>query len=613
MKKRNLIIFLWVILLPLFQTSCLDDYLDKAPEAGLTEDDVFSKYENFKLFFDAVYKGKNSSSQNVNIQTAYSLYFSFWDQKYTWDALTDMCDQGRIMESQTIKAGQIGSLVNKFTYDGARRPILLSMFTIIRISNLALEKIDRLQDATEEDKADFIAQAHFVRAFAHFTLFKIWGPMPYLTKALGPSDQWDIPRLSKHETLMKIAADMDTAAIYFEKAGMMRRDNPVPGGAGHLNNDNLFRPNGVTAKAMKGRVLLYAASPLNNELGKKDWEAAAAANWEAIQLAEKWGYFLYPAADYKLNFVGTRYSDEEIWGWSAETKAYNSSDLCGLQNGIFAGTKSSFSGENPTQNTVDKFETKWGDPLNTESERQAAAAAGHYNEQDPYTDRDPRFYIDILYNTAPIAGYGTAKIYYELSNGVPKYAELLDQSYAGVTHTGYYDRKLLGDQSVKNKLQPLMTDPIIRLAELYLNYAEAANEAYGPNTPAPGADMTAVQAINKIRNRIGMPDVLSQYTGSTDTFRPRIKNERTIELCFEGHYYFDIRRWMDAPSVMTGPVIGMDIEKVSQSSTYPTGYKYTRLALPANRQTHWKDAMYYLPFNVEDGYKMTKFVPNVNW
>ena len=148
MKKRNIIIFLSVFLVSLLQTSCLNSYLDKAPESGLTEQDVFTKYENFKSFFDAVYKGQNSSKQNVDIQTAFSLYFSFWDQKYTWDALTDMSDMGRIMDAQTIKGGQIGSLVNKFTYDGARRPILQSMFTIIRISNMALQKIDLLQNAT---------------------------------------------------------------------------------------------------------------------------------------------------------------------------------------------------------------------------------------------------------------------------------------------------------------------------------------------------------------------------------------------------------------------------------------------------------------------------------
>lgn len=613
MKKRYSIIFFCAGLMMLFMTSCLDSYLDKAPDAGLTNEDVFTKYANFKLFFDAVYQGQNSSKQNVNIKNAFPLYFAFWDQKYTLEALTDMSDVGRIMDSQTIKAGQIGPLVNKFTTDGARRPIELSMFTIIRICNMTLQKINKLTDATEEEKADFIAQAYFCRGFAHFTLCKFWGGMPYITKVLGPDDEWDIPRLSNHETLIKVAADMDSALFFFEKAGMMRRDNPVLGGAGHLNNDNLFRPNGVTALAMKGRALLYAASPLNNELGKTDWENAAKANWAALDTAINWGYFMYPQASYKLNFIGTRYSDEEIWGWSAETRSYNDGALSAYQNGVFAGTKTSFSGENPTQNTVDKFETKWGDPLNTDADRQAAIALGHYSEQNPYANRDPRFYVDILYNTASIAGYGTAKIYYQMVNGVPQYGELLDQTYSGITHTGYYERKRLGDQSVKNKLQPLTTDPILRITELYLNYAEAANEAYGPNAAAPGATMTAVDAINQVRTRMSMPNVLSQYTGSTEAFRPRIKNERNIELCFEGHYYFDIRRWMDAPTIMTGPIMGMDIEKVPVSATYPTGYKYTRLPLPSNRQCHWKDAMYYLPFDVSDSYKMTKFVQNAYW
>ena len=92
------------------------------------------------------------------------------------------------------------------------------------------------------------------------------------------------------------------------------------------------------------------------------------------------------------------------------------------------------------------------------------------------------------------------------------------------------------------------------MGELYLNYAEAANEAYGPQyrcTQMPS--MTAVQAINVIRNRIGQPDVLAQFKADKDIFRSRIKNERTIELCFEGHYYHDIRRWKDAPVVMAGP------------------------------------------------------------
>lgn len=613
---KRIIALLSISLTVLF-SSCLESYLDKSPESGLTTEDIFTKYDNFKKFFNAVYDGRQldgTTWRDYNIKCGYPLYFGFWDQKYSWEGITDCADMGRYMEGQTFKSGQVSAFVNKYTYDRARRPILGSMFVAIRTCNLALKNIKMLQ-ADQADIDDLIAQAHFVRAFAHFELFRLWGPMPYLTKVLGPEDQWDIARLSKYETCAAIAADMDTAVTYFTKAGRMRRDNPVPGGAGHLTHSEQARPNGVAAKAYKARALLYAASPLNNDKGQKAWEDAAKANWEAIETAKQFGYELLPLAKYKDNLIGVNYTNEQLWAWAAGTQAYNAGNLQGFMNGVFAGAKTGNSGECPTQNFVDKFETKFGEPLNTQADRDAAIAAKHYNEQDPYKDRDPRFYIDIIYNQAPITGWtnGKAQIYYEMKSGVANYAQLVDQTYAGITRTGYYTRKNWGEQSVNNKISPLYTMPLIRLAELYLNYAEAANEAYGPNGMAPGASMTAVQAINLIRTRVGQPDVLAKYTGSKDDFRPRIQNERNIELSFEGHYYFDIRRWKTAPVAYAGPLMGMDIEKVAVSTTYPTGFKHTRVPLSADRQSNWKDAMYYLPFNTEDTYKMKKFVSNEVW
>lgn len=618
------IIYLAVVLVMI--CSC-EDYLDKAPESGLSEEEVFTKYVNFNAYFNSVYTGmvyypgvphlggQLSGTFNYNLKTTFYHYFVTWGQKYTFESLTDMSDVGRLEFAQPIKSGDIAADIYKFCYSGAHRPILRSMFMAIRVANNTLKNIDRLQDATQQDKDDLIAQAHFVRAYAHFELVRIWGGMPYVTHVIDADDEWDLVRLSRHATLNKIAADLDTAVVFFEKAGRMRRD-PGPGQAGHLNHPNQDRPNGVAAKAFKGRALLYAASPLNNERGLTDWEAAAKANWEAIQVAEQYQYELLSAENYKLNYTGTRYTNEQLWGYYPGYYAYNAGALGTITNGIFAGSKGGFSGEMPLQNFVDKFETKWGDPLNTEADRDAAIQLGHYKDQDPYANRDPRFYIDVIYNTAPLPGYGTAKIYYEIgTDGLPKYGELLDQTYIAVTSTGYYMRKRWGGQSTKNRTRPDHTDPIIRLGELYLNYAEAANEAYGPNTPAPGAAMTAVQAINKVRNRIGQPDVQSAYTTSKDLFRTRIKNERTVELCFEGgHYFYDIRRWKDAPAAMANaPLMKMDIEKVPVSQTYPTGYKYTRSPMPANRQSQWKDAMYFFPFPVEESYKMKNFVPNEQW
>jgi hypothetical protein len=160
--------------------------------------------------------------------------------------------------------------------------------------------------------------------------------------------------------------------------------------------------------------------------------------------------------------------------------------------------------------------------------------------------------------------------------------------------------------------KPYMTDPLIRLGEVYLNYAEAANEAYGPTGSAPGG-ITAIDAVNVIRTRATLPPLTSQYTGSKEALRAKIKLERTVELCFEGyHHYFDIRRWKDAPIVMTETLEAINAEKVTVNSTYPTGYKYTRSLLPADRQARWKDAMYYLPLDADDYYKMKNFDTSLN-
>lgn len=550
--------------------------------------------------------------ENSNIQVAFTVYFNAGSRKFSIEQMTDFCDNGREREHQPIKTGNMGNNITLLYDDINQRPQFTPMFRIIRICNTALKNVNRLKDIDQAEKDDIIGQAHFVRAFAHYNLFRWWGPMPYITHVIGPYDQWDIPRLTKHETCMRIAADFDTAAIYFEKANKMRRDNPVVGGAGHLNHPDMFRPNGTAAKGFKSRILVYAASPLNNELGTKDWEEAAKASWEALQIALDNGYQLLSAANYKQNFIGANYSNEQLWGNALGEIGHSSGFVGYLINGVFLGVKGNTCADCPTQNAVDYYETKWGDPLNTQAARDAATALGHYDEQNPYANRDPRFYHDIIHNEASIPGFGTAKIYYENVGGTVRYGDLLNQEYTGLTATGYYSRKLWGEQSVKNNITPLHTDPIIRLAELYLNYAEAANEAYGPNSPAPGATLTAVQAINRLRQRHGQADVLLQLAQNTEVFRQRIRNERVVELSFEGHYYFDTRRWMVAPTLMKGPLIGMTIEKVPVSPQYPIGYKHTRVPIPPNKQSSWKDEQYYFPFAEQDYFTMRKFDVSLN-
>lgn len=598
--KKYIILFLCICLGPLFLTSCLEKYLDKAPESGLNENLVFSKYANTKSYFDNVY-GTVWNAAPLKID---------WSGNMCMDGITDWADMGRIIYTGYYKLGPLGDIMQ----EDFGKNILDPFPKNIRICNMLLQNIGRLTDGKQEDIDDLIGQAHFIRAFCHFELFRYWGGWPYITKPLGNADSWDIPRLSKHETMVRVAADMDTAYTYFEKAGKIRRD-PLPGQAGNLNAPDQNRPSGVTAKAYKSRALLYTASPLNNELGVKDWEEAAKASWEAIQKAEQNGYSLQTVVDYTKNYWGTTYTNEQLWANYYGTSKYSDTyPNKMLLNAVFGNSASSFAGIDPTQGAVDCFETRWGDPLNTQAQRDAATALGHYNEQNPFVDRDPRLAIDIIYNTAPIPGYTTAKIYFDASSGTSVGSELIPNTgYAGITRTGYYQRKLWGGQSVKNNVSVQYTYLMIRLGELYLNYAEAANEAYGPNTAAPGATMSAVDAINKIRNGTGrwttaqMAPVQDQFKTNTDALRPRIRNERKVELCFEGHYYFDIRRWMEAPVTMGSPMMGNIAEKVTTSPTYPTGYKYTRTTLSPERQCRWIDAMYYLPFRQVDYFKMKNF------
>ena len=613
--KKTILHILAAAAISLSSVSCLNAYLDRSPEAGLTEDDIFTKYANYKSFFYSVYAGAD-----FNIRAHYPLWFHGNNQKLTLESLTDMCDMSRIQRSQPGKQGDGSTLIWAIGYnsESASKTAKVSYsWKCLRVCNTAIANIDRIQDATQKEKEDLLAQAYFVRAFIHFELFRIYGSLPYVDKVLGADDEWDLPRLDDVSFCRRCADDFQTAADHFKAASLMRRD-PVSG-SGHLAAPDQDKPNGVAALAFKGRALLYAASPLSNPSGDKSlWEAAAIANWEALDMALAHGYILLPKDSYTNNFYGTRYTDEQLWAYtSGSTTHYNNDRVQAFVGYPFSNNAFS-SAQCPTQNFVDKFETSGGYPLNTAEDRAVAVSAGQYNEQDPYKNRDPRLDFVVIYNQKPLRGYGNASLYVNGDGSLPSESLLRKRegSTDGVSETFYYEQKRTGNLSNKGEQNVLLTDPIIRLAELYLNYAEAANEAYGPSGAAPGATLTAVEAVNAVRDRVGMPAVLDAYTVSADAFRPRIKNERAVELCFEGyHYYCDIRRWKDAPAIGRSRLYGMRATKLdAPTSSYPTGFRYDRFELPDNRQIAWEnDGMYYIQFQPSDLLKMKNYVPNQTW
>jgi len=177
-------------------------------------------------------------------------------------------------------------------------------------------------------------------------------------------------------------------------------------------------------------------------------------------------------------------------------------------------------------------------------------------------------------------------------------------------------RKFWNNNSTKNQnTATTWAEPLCRLSELYLTYAEAANEAYGPNGSAPGATLNALQALNRIRTKSGMPNVRAEFTGSTAALRPRIWNERNVEMAFEAQcYYDDVRRWKILPEVMGSKLIAIIPQRLTTPDPkWPDGFSYTRTELPADRQPAWEEGMYYLPFLNADALKMKNFVANPVW
>lgn len=610
------------IILALFATLCIVScgYLDKAPDAGLSEEEVFGKYANFKKYFYSVYSGAN-----FNIRCHYPLIFAGNNQKFTLEGCTDMCDMTRLQRCQPVKLGDGSQAIWTVGYNSGdsnspNTAKVSNSTKCIRVCNMAINHIDNIQDCTTEERYDLLGQAYFVRAYTHLEIFRLYGAIPYINKVLGANDEWDLPAEKPVDFLLRCADDFDMAYDCFRQAGKIRRDS-----GGSLSDPDQDKPNGCAALAMKGRALLYAASPLNNtDNDAQLWEKAAKANMEAIDVALANSYKLLAFSQYTNNFYGTKYTNEQIWAYSSgSSSSYKSSWLQAYIGYPFTADKFS-SAQCPTQNFIDKFETAGGYPLNTAQQRAAAVAAGQYNDQDPFgqvdgaVKRDPRFYKIIVFNGCEIQGY-TSNIYVDELGNVPTgVSSLLATNNEGsVTSTFYYENKRTGNLSQKGNQNVILTDPIIRLAELYLNYAEAANEAYGPTAVPDYTTLSAVDALNVVRERAQMPGVLEEYTASADLLRDRIKNERAVELCFEGyHYYCDIRRWKDAPDIYRSTLYGLRVVKLDAgvSAEYPTGFKYERFALPSNRQIAWKnDGMYYMQFQNSDLQKMKNYVPNQTW
>ena len=403
------------------------------------------------------------------------------------------------------------------------------------------------------DQADFdvalknrmIGEVKALRAFSYFRLISFFGGVPLITEPFTLEDNFDVPRSSYDDCMSFVIRELD------EAIGLLPLD---------YDAKNQGRITKGAAMAIKSRALLYAASPLNNpsnDLGK--WQKAADAAKAVIDLNK---YQLYP--DYKGMFQEAHnYNSEMIW-----VRPFNhivDPITTGIELRLYPNGFNGFGQIEPLQNLVDQYETLNG---------KLPADDPTYNSQNPYVNRDPRFYATILYDGAP---FKDRTIETFLPGG--KDSKEGPVTPFNASESGYYLRKYI-DESITNPNYTNASDPtwpFIRYAEVLLNYAEA--EYY------LGHEDVCREYINMVRSRpsVNMPPV----TESGDALLKRLQNERFIELAFEAHRYFDVRRWKIAPVVLNVPAKGISIHKdANGNKTY---------SVFTIEQRHFSDKNYLVP------------------
>lgn len=436
--------------------------------------------------------------------------------------------------------------------------------------NLDISRLDPAKRVEYENNLKDIrmwrAEAHFLRAYFNFELLKRYGPIPIIKSTLDINkDYSDTPRPTMKEVVEFIANDCDMAADSLELTPWRNM------------NDAFGRATKGAALALKSRLLLYAASPLYVDFGDIDeankpsdatlWKAAADAAKAVIDLNQ---YALAPAYDdlFKNDFQNKEYIFVRRYPSNSDFEKSN-----------FPVSYGGKGGTNPSQNLIDDYEMldgtafDWSDPVK----------AAH-----PFENRDERLLATVLMNGVLFKGKRVATY--------PGGADATPNPNA--TKTGYYLRKFLNENV--NIQTGGGSDghvvPLFRLAEIYLNYAEALNE-YDPTNP----DIAVY--LNKIRERVSLPDVPSGLT--QEQMRTLIHHERRVELAFEEHRFWDVRRWKVASSTLGAPVKGV---KITQDDAGNFTYSPVQV-----EQRVFQPKMYWYPIPQSEVLKLHHWEQNKGW
>ncbi len=545
--------------------SCTD-YLDKEERSIIDASQPYLNFRNFQGFVEELY-----TAMPIMTGHQYHSAWNFGEDDY-WEPqesrqLPNAIDQGNYWGWNECfysyfkekQGGMNTGTPERMINDVSTKGYLYGLCWFgIRKANIGIANLDKLVDATQEEKNLIAGQLYFFRAWNHFMLMQYWGGLPYIDVVLDANSVFNLPRLSYQATAEKAAEDFQKAADLLP----IDWDQTAAGKA--TLGKNAVRINKVMALAYKGKDLLWAGSPMMNQesTGNATYNAdfckrAADAFAEALKICEETGRYELADWDHYQEIFYT-YKQNKLNGLK-EVLFWENMATCHI--GVWrwnlvndwrpplinnSGIKCY-----PAANYTDYFGMANGLPIPDITKPDAASG---YNPEYPYKDRDPRFYYNFIYDAVKTVLDGS-KI---LKDGLPderkQYASLYEgglyrtDTPSKCVFTGYMNKKFTSqymNDFDDYKEGTVLVMPLMRLADVYLMYAESAAAGYGSATAsASGYSLSAVGAIDKVRARAGVAGVDSKFLGSVDDFMSEVRRERAVELSFEGHRFTDLRRWL---------------------------------------------------------------------
>lgn len=543
-----------------FTLSSCNGFLDREEDSFIDKTATFDSYNRTKEYLTYAYsllpEGLNRFSREALLASATD------DAEFAIESA----------EIQQLNNGSWNALNNPDDVWNRYFSGISKCCTLLENTNHVNLDISRLDPDKQVEYANSLkdirmwrAEARFLRAYFHFELLKRYGPIPIVTSTLSINGNYEnTPRPTMKEVVDFIAKECDIAADTLELTPWRNV------------NDAFGRATKGAALALKSRLLLYAASPLyvdfgdTNEANKPTdvalWKSAADAAKAVIDLNQ---YELASSyADlFKNDFQNKEYIFVRRYAANSDFEKSNFPVSFGGQGGT-----------NPSQNLVDDYEMLDGTPFDWNDPAKAA---------QPFENRDARLGATILMNMAPFKG-----------KKVATYPEGADASpNPNATKTGYYLRKFLNEdvniQTGGSSSGHVV--PLFRLAEIYLNYAEALNEC-DPTNP----DIALY--LNKVRNRASLPNVSAL---SQEQMRAVIQHERRVELAFEEHRSWDVRRWKIASSTLGASLMGVQIERKPLG-----GYTYMPVKV---EQRVFQPKMYWYPIPQSEVLKLKQWKQNNGW